>query len=292
MMIAGGDRDTWPRDGNRPVYFWISLKSGRVVRFPIGWDLEYFSGDQRVAVFHKPQEKRYQKRPLQAVDMETGNYVERIPDRRTEPYVWFNWSETQVVKPLYERRAKTGSRDNFAGISVRGLVLPFDLHLKETYRLSEATAEDGFVGFRLRPEGASAQEPGPFWLVALEQPSIPKHVASTIAGFAMLERGNCVYATTGHGPKRASAEAFFRFHGEKSTWNVLDGVQRLSELDKQFADKDYVKDKMTVRMIDGFGSHDSLALCLFSHFRRDMRAVTLPLRGKKPGRTLKLGFPI
>ncbi|MBL7185614.1 MAG: hypothetical protein ISS70_04760 [Phycisphaerae bacterium] len=287
LMIAGGDSDTWPRDGNRPIYFWISLKSGRIIRFPVGWDLNYFSRDQRVAVFDTPQENRFQRRPLQAVDMETGDYVERIPDRRKELCVPFNWTETQVVKPLYVRHAESGDRDHFAGISLRGLVLPFDLHLKETSYLSIAKAEDDFAGFRLRREGATAVEPSPFWLVGLKQPPNPEHVTPAISGFAMLKRGNCVYATTGDGPNGASSEAFFRTHSDKSTWNVLDGVQRLPELDNQFVDKDYVEDKMTVNVIDGFGSHNSLALCLFSHLRGDMRSHVLSLQGKRPGKPLK-----
>lgn len=275
LMIAGGDRDTWPRDGNRPVYFWMSLRSGKVVRFPIGWDLYYFSGNQRVAIFEKPQEQCFQRHPLQAVDVETGGYVEKIPDQRKERYVLFNWTETQSVKPFYVRRAETGDRDHFAGISLKGHMYPFDAKLNGVYYLSTAKTREGFVGFRLRREGNAGGEPSSFWLMGLKQHESPQLVATGVTSFAMLDQGNCVFATFGHGPKEESSEAFFRSYSGKFTWNILDGVKRLPELDEQFTDKDYVEDRMTVRLIDGFGNHDSLALCLFSHFRGDLRAFAL-----------------
>ena len=111
VMIAGGDRETWPRDGNRPLYFWLSLKSGKVVAFPIGWDLDYFAPDLQVAVFEKPQLRALERRPLQAVDVRTGDFVTDAPDRRHLNVVPFDWTDTQPVKPLYGRRAETGDRD-------------------------------------------------------------------------------------------------------------------------------------------------------------------------------------
>jgi hypothetical protein len=63
---------------------------------------------------------------------------------------------------------------------------------------------------------------------------------------------------------------------------VLDDVERLPDLDKDF-DKDYIENKMTVRLIEGFGGlqQGSLVVCLFSHFRGDMRAHIIPSQGKR-----------
>jgi len=36
-------------------YYWMNLESGKVMRFPTGWDLNYFSADQRRAVFENIQ---------------------------------------------------------------------------------------------------------------------------------------------------------------------------------------------------------------------------------------------
>ena len=279
LMIAGGDRDSWPRDGNRPIYFWMSLKSGKVIRFPIGWDLEYFSANQRVAVFKKPQETLIRTRTLQAVAMETGDCLANTPDRRNEHFVSFNWVDTQMVKPLYLRTAETGDRDLFGGISMRGVVLPFDLQLGETSYLSTARAADNFVGFRLRREGANDLEASPFWIVSSKQPPAPECIATATTDFALLTRGSCVYLTTGQGPKEASSEAFFHDYGNRSTWNILDGVPRLPELEAQFANRDYIEDTMNVRLVDSFGVQGSLVLCLFQHDRREKRAITPPARG-------------
>lgn len=276
LMVSGGDRQTWPRDGNRPVYFWMSLKSGRVVRFPIGWDLEYFSRDQRVVVFEKPHEKPFQRRPLQAVDMETGESVETPPGRGKDGYVAFNWTETQEVKPLYVRRAETNDRDHFAGISLNGQVLSFNLQLEHISYLSNAREADGFAGFRLRREGAGSGEPSSLWLMRLEDSAEPEYVAPAVTDFAMLKNGNCVFTTDGYGNKEASSEAFFRAGFDRSVWNVLNGEQRLPELEREIADKDYVEDRLTVRLIEGIGTGNPIVLCLFQHVRGDMRALTFP----------------
>lgn len=286
LMVAGGDRQTWPRDGNRPVYFWMNLQSGRVVRFPVGWDLEYFSRDQRVAVFEKPQEQPFQRRPFQAVGMETGEHVEAPPSRGKDGYVAFNWTETDVVKPLYVRRAETGDRDHLAGISLNGRVQSFNLPLEQTSYLSEAKEEDGFAGFRVRREGAATVEPSSLWLVSLEGSAKPERVASAVTDFTMLKSGNCVFTTTGHGNKEASSEAFFRAYRDKSVWNVLDGIQRLPALEREFAEKDYVEDKLTVRLSEGFGTRSPIVLSLFEHVRGDMRARALPAEGKTVKREL------
>jgi hypothetical protein len=127
LMVAGGDRKTWPRDGNRPVYFWVSLESGQAVRFPIGWDLEYFSSDQRVAVFATPKENALVKRPLQAVDVRTGAARGQLPRPGEEYRVPFEWFETQSVKPLCVLRPETGDIGRFIGVSFDSRAYPFDI---------------------------------------------------------------------------------------------------------------------------------------------------------------------
>jgi len=282
LMIAGGDHETWPRDGNRPVYFWMSLKTGKVVPLPLGWDLEYFSSDQTVAVFAKPQENTSQRRPLQAIDVRTGAVIEEIPDRRKQASIPFNWAETQGVKPLTVRHAETGDRDYFAGLSMNGSALPVDVSLDGVHYLSIAKAKDGFVGFRLRPEGSTNGEPSPLWFIRFKEHESLERVEVAVTDFAMLAEGKCVFVKPGNGSQGASSEAAFYAYKSKSSWNVLDDVERLPPLDKKFLGKNYVEDKTTVRLTDGFGSldHGSLVLCLFSQFRGDMRAYVTPSQGK------------
>jgi len=274
LMISGGEGR--PRSG--PLYFWMSLTSGKVVAFPIGWDLYQFSPDQRIAMFEKPFLKPFERRPLQAVDMRTGDLLAEIPDRSSTGVTPFNWSDTQRVKPVYRGRPESGYLDRFTGISLDGSVFPIDIELDKMHYLSVAKIKDGFAGFTLRPEGNVG--PNPFFHMPLKQKQNPQLVAPGVTDFALLDGGNCVFVTPGHGRKGGSSEAFFRSELEKSEWNVLDGVERLPELDKVFVDKDYIMDWQTIRLIDGFGNHDSLALCLFSHDRGDMRANYKPVEGK------------
>ena len=281
VMVSGGDRATWPLAGNHPVYFWIDLDTGKVVRFPIGWDLDYFSANERVAVFATPTEKRFERRPYQAVDMRTGERIDALPDLRKESHVPFDWGDKQSVKPLYEQRQGEGDADFFAGLSVGGLVLPIDLGLKEVRYLSLAKAGDGFAGFRLRPTGASRAQPSPLWIVPLNDSRKVGAIAADVTDFALLGQGNAVYVTVGpkwkaESEERHHAEAFFRIRASESSWNVLGGIDRLPELDKSFADLDFITDRMMIRLIEGFGSsrHDALVMCLYEHHRGDLRGLT------------------
>ena len=283
LMIEGGDRESWPRDGNRPVYFWLSLESGRVVSFPIGWDLDYFSMDQRVAVFGMTKEEAFQRK---AVSMRSGERLDALPGRKGDGYVPFNWSETQDLKPVYMHRPNMGDRAYFGGLSANGQVLPIGLDLEEVFYLAQAKEAEGFVGFRLRRSGGSAGEPSPLWLLKDEDLTDPERVASLVTDFVLLNTGNSVVSEAGHGTKKASSEAFFRALNPHSSWNVLDGISRLPELDKDLAEKNYVQDSMGVRLIEGFGNHSPIALCLFEHSRGDMRSLAVPSQEKLVKREL------
>jgi hypothetical protein len=275
LMVSGGDRATWPRDGNRPIYFWMDLKSGKVIRFSTGWDLDYFSADEGVAVFASPGRKH-------AIDMRTGNRIEVLPDRRKERSIPFDWTDTQRVKALYERREGKGDADYFAGLSVDGLVLPVALGLEDVRYLAMAKTGDGFAGFRLRRSGATGGEPGPLWILPFKDAHKTESIATEVTDFTMLGQGNALFVTREQGGKTASsenrhhAEAFFHARGDRSSWNVLEGVERLPKLDKAFADADYVTDSLRVRLIEGSGTsrHEPLVVCLCEHHRGDLRAFS------------------
>lgn len=282
LMVAGGDRETWPREGNRPVYFWIGLRQGKLVRFPIGWDLDYFSSDQTVAVFEKPQEERFQRRPLQAVDVRTGLNAAVVPNRREGGVVPFDWTDTQRVKPVYVRRPETGDTGYFAGVSLNGRAYRFGLPLNGVHYLSTAKEKGGFIGLRLRREGESGSAPATLWFGPLKEQEPPVPVADGVTDFEMLQENTCVFVTTGHGPKGTSSKAFVYDHTSRSAWDVLEGADQLPPLDPELAGKEYVEDKMTVRLVPGYGTaqRGPFVLCLFSHRRGEMRALTFPLEGQ------------
>jgi hypothetical protein len=280
LMVEGGDRKTWPRDGNRPVYFWIGLESGQAVRLPIGWDLEYFSADQRLAVFDTPREniigrRPLRKRPRQAIDMRTGATLEQLPQPGEQYGVPFRWPETQRVKPLCVFRPETGDIGRFIGVSMGGRAYPFDTPWDIVRHLSTAAERDGFVGFRVRREGKLTVSPSSFWIAQLREKTLPEHVQDDVIDFAMLSHGQCVFVTGGRGHKGTSAEAFVYGHATRTAWIPLQGVEGLPALDPEFADMDYVEDRMTVQLTASFGSsaHDALVLCVFTHTRGDMRVL-------------------
>ena len=277
LMVSGGDRATWPRDGNRPVYFWMDLKSGNVVRLPIGWDLDYFSADERVAAFG----------PTRAIEMRTGEKIDTAPDRRKERCIAFDWGRTHKVQPLYERREGKGDAEYFAGVSVDGRVLPVNLGLEEVHYMSLAKADESAAGFRLRRDGASAFEPSPLWIVPFKDTKKTESLANDVTDFTMLGYGNSVYVTVEKPAKRDLSEskrrneAFFYARSERSTWNVLEGVERLPKLVGALAEASFIQDSLKVRLIEGFGAgkHEPTVLCLFEHHRGDRRAFAFPSEG-------------
>jgi hypothetical protein len=278
LMVSGGDQATWPRDGNRPVYFWMDLKSGKVVRLPIGWDIDYFSSDERVAAFG----------PTRAIDMTTGEKIDAAPDRRKERCIAFDWTtSTQRVRSLYERRDGKGDADFFAGVAVDGRVLPMNLGLEDMQYMSVSKADDSFAGFRLRRSGAGTSEPSRLWVVPFKDAKKAESIANDVTDFTMLGYGNTIYVTVEKPAKRdlsesrRRAEAFFCVRAERSTWNVLEGVERLPRLGEAFVEATFIQDSLSIRLVEGFGGgkHEPAALCQFEHHRGDRRALVLPSDG-------------
>jgi hypothetical protein len=270
LMVTGGDAKTWPRPVNRPVCFWVSLDSGRTIRFPIGWDFDYCSADQATAVFQLPQERPDAWGPKKAIDMATGGTLDKVPDRR-EAYIPHEWPET--VRPLYVRRAETGDRDHFTGLSVEGRSYRFDLPLTGVYYLQDGKVGDGFVGFRLRKEGATSG-PNPLWLCQLAAKPQAIHALNEVAEFEMLRRGKCIVQASVKKPRGVSGSALVYDYSKKAAWNLLDGVEQLPPLDPQFVGKGSVVDNTTVRLIGSFGSEarDPMVLCLFYRIQGDLRS--------------------
>ena len=276
LMVSGGDNATWPRDGNRPVYFWLNLKSGKVVRLPIGWDLDYFSANESAAASG-----------ARAFDMKTGEKLDAAPNRRKERCIAYDWSDKQRVRPFYERREGKGDADYFAGVSVDGRVLPVNLGLDDVFYMSLAKADDSAAVFRLRRSGAGTHEPSPLWLVPFKDPKKTESLANEVTDFTMLGYGNTVYVTVEKPAKRDLSErqrhdeAFFYARSDRSTWNVSEGIERLPKLIGALAEADFIEDKFRVRLIEGFGAgkHEPAVLCLFEHLRGDRRAFALPGNG-------------
>ncbi len=277
LMIEGGDPDIWPRKHNHPMYFWMSLKSGKVVAFPVGWDLDYFSADQNVAVFGTTMDEVTFHRLKQAVDVKTGGPVADVPNRRKVAVVPFVWTDIQPVKALYSRRDGLGDIDFLSGLSVNGSIRLFDLELNGEHYMSTAEEGDGFVGFRVRRSGEGSGS-SPFWIASMNPRQKPKLVATAVTDFVMFAGGNAVFSSAGDARRGHYSEVFFHNLKEDTRWNVLEGVERLPALEQRFAEKASVEDKMSVRLVGSLGDDSSGAtnLCLFHHFRIDTDSFSNP----------------
>ncbi len=283
LMISGGDRATWPRPGNRPMYFWFSLKTGKVQSFPAEWGLDYLSADQSIAVFQTGLTTR------QAIDVKTGNEVESFPDRRQDVFVPFEWTNTDHARPLFTPDFK------FVGLSDMGKSVPLQIRLQEPHVPSVKVATD-WAAFHLRGHGAPRTNLWSLWFCPFQENAKPIHLAKHVHAYEILGPGICAHAVSSHRDRGASTEQFFSNASREAfvfdarsnaTWNVLDGIERLPELAPEISSKGYVNDKMSVSLIRGFGAdvRSPLVLCLFAHSRYDMRAF-IGLRPQQANETL------
>lgn len=206
VEVTGTGKPDWPRDGNRPVYFWFNLQSGKTIQLPIGWDLEYFSADQSVAVFEKPSEEICHGRPLAALDMKTGECTEEIPDR--SKVYWtrrpINEYDRYVNRKLVPQMTRSlrlpfcpskGYNETFAGLSVDGEIYPFTIPLQEKYCLASADSYCGWTLLSFTPEGGSPFKPRSHWLRPLKPDGTATEIASDIVDAMLVGPGsvpNCL----------------------------------------------------------------------------------------------------
>lgn len=272
LTVSGGDGASWPRDGNRPVYFWFGLESGKTIRFPIGWDPNFFSADMATIVFSTVQMNKTGRRVLQTIDLRTGNEVPGAPNRQAEAFVPEVWTDTQEVKALYRWRPGHGEATYFSGIAHRGKTYPCELALDGIHYLGTAKAHDGIVGFQLRKEGTGGHLPWPLWLLAMNGDTTPKRVAENITGFSLLDGGSSILVSSGHGHLGKSSEAVFRSNDGKTSWNLLDGVPRLPELPQQLKDQESIQDQLSIQLVEGSGKGRRLTLGIFTQARGDLHS--------------------
>ena len=262
LMVAGGDKATWPRDGNRPIYFWLNLKSAKVIQLPIGWDLISFSSDQKFALGNDRT----------SLDLKTGTLIPNYPMLDKKYFIPFRWNDTQTVRPLVLWDSPRPIDGYFAGLSVNGSAFPMPNDFPAQQHLFIAKERDGFAGFQLIHLGVTPAETIQFWILRLQKDQKPELVGTGVKDLAMLNGGNCIFTKEADGSPQYP-EAFYRDYSTKAERNLLDGVTRVPPLDEAFRGKSYIVDKMTISLIDGFGGigESPLILCVFEHNRSDVR---------------------
>jgi hypothetical protein len=210
--------------------------------------------------------------------LRTGDVREAVPDRRKELCSPFDWSDSGEVQALYSQRPETGDTQHFAGLTYRGTAIPLSVEFKGTHYLAMAQVHGNQLGFTLRPEGSGNRHgSNPFWMAPLKSPEKVRRVAEGVSDFALLDGGNALLVTNGHGHKARSQEAWFYSVDDAARWNVLDDLERLPPLEKPFAEADFIQDQLRFQIVSSFGRPErrTIALCLASHQRHDRRAQIL-----------------
>ncbi len=285
IEVSGGDPKSWPRPENRPLYFWLDLKSGRVVAFPIGWDLYFLSADQSTASFGGAKTDANGNRRGYAVDLATAKTVGEMPDRKERIFVSFNWSDTNRTKILVKYRDGDGERGYFAGVSTGQDFYTMNVDLEQPYSLRAAQTNGNYVAFELQRPATSFDESDErhLYLSDLESRA-PQLVTDKSSDYELLGGGNLVYSENGYGHLKRSSATYFFDAARQKRWDVLEGSDRLLALAPEFADKNYVRDKLSARFFPSFGASNDLALllCQFQQTRLDERALPAFQAAKEP----------
>jgi hypothetical protein len=239
VEICGGGVAGWPRDGNRPAYFWMSLASGKTARLPTGWDLDYFSADQKRAVFETISTNAWMYRPWIPVDMATGEPLDELPDQTkslwSEPSMDF-WEASvskyedrqnvwQLRTPrtpenlLHPQPGRGFIDDKFAGLSVNGVDYPLVITNIGSDRCIDAKSAGTLAAFLLEPDGGGRNE---LWITQLKKDVTPTLLA-TNCSFEMLGVHRCALIAR-NGTPASWLEGVVYDAESKTAWNILDGV--------------------------------------------------------------------
>ena len=294
IAINGDNASGWPRDGNRPLYFWMSLESGKVVKFPTGWDKGYFSADQKRAVFQGISTNAMMYSPWITVDMATGNTIDDLPDRTkglwSEPTFGYvpsisPWDPHDYRRHIWELRSPQTPMtllnpqpgrgfidDKFAGLSFDGVAYPLTIPGIDHGLCLDARAEGNLAVFQIELEGFVGNS---IWATRLNRQE-PPWLLGRNCSFEMLGGQHCALLGNNRFPESAP-EALVCDIESNTAWNILDGVPLWSAImaradsgsrhgtdDGPYASG--VGRRVTLSLIPGFGStaYGEKVLCLCS----------------------------
>ncbi len=288
--INGDGMAEWPRDGNRSLYFWMSLESGRMIKFQTGWDFNYFSADQGTAVFENLSTNAMEYRPWVSVDMETGAVIEKLPDRtkglwsesvpgfsegsidkyKNRQNVWQLRTPQTPMKLLKPQIRRGFADDTFAGLSADGIACSLTMTNAKLDRCEDAKLTGNLAAFLLQPDGGGRNE-NSLWITKLKKNAMPTLLA-TNCSFEILGAHYCALIDYGKIPECIVYDA-----ESKTAWNVLDGVPLwtntiavLGGTDKRKTNMPQIESDsgpmVSLRLVPGFGStrFPAQVLCLFS----------------------------
>ena len=311
--------------------FWMDLESGKVIKLNPGGALEYFSADQKLAVFEGKSTNAWMYAPWVVVDMATGQVTNTLPDQTKGL-----WSET-VTKNLDEdgaqlvwqlRTARTPvlqpgrghADDKFGGLCLNGV--PYVILIPDTFiliepnvppllnntRCNDAWINGNLAAFSLSSDGIGGDY-YPLWVAQLEGRSEPV-LLETNTWFnnkcELLGGRRCVFLSQVN-PTNAETDAMVFDIESKTAWNVLDAAPLLSMVQNSFLQKNGaahsgysgIGPSLSIRFVPGFGSahYQDCVLCLYSAYiipPDNMR----PIEGKRmaalvtaDGNRYEINFP-
>ena len=208
LMISGGDKAKWPRDGNRPLYYWLDLRTASVKAMPTGWDANRFAPDLSVvsgALLGKSI----------GYDMTTG--LETTRTTAWPEHVEFNWTNMDQAKPL--RRG----HDQLSGVSFAGRPYHFRLPILKPHLPRIQCLGDG-LALHLRRD-ADRLRNWALWTSRLEPNMTPELVAKNVQQWHLIAPHQCLFTTKIESDSSSLLEAFVWDANARRMWNVLDDIQ-------------------------------------------------------------------
>jgi len=281
----------WPRTGrddNAPLYFWMNLQSGDVKPFPAGWDLDYFSADQKRVVFEKPSTNQWMYRPWVTVEMSNGEVTDEPPDQTKGiwatqlPGYWdftfVPWLQPNPSARIWELRSaqtpaplgipqpgRGRADDRFAGLAVNGVVYPFTVNARGMDRSPGARASGNLAAVALQPDGAS----GNFLWVKKLRGNEPAVLLATNCEFELVGERGCAWTQFREGA--LLPDAFFYDVHAGNQWNVFADLPVWARMAAALRDTNAYAGfgagpMSSTRLVAGFGSQRYLpkVLCAFT----------------------------
>jgi hypothetical protein len=262
-----------------------------MVRLPTGWDFNYFSADQKRAVFENVSTNAMMYRPWVTLDMATGEMVSELPDQTKESWsestmnfweasvskyenrqnVWQLRTPRTPMKLLHPQPGRGCGDDKFAGLAVSGVDYPLAMTNVGTARCVDAKSAGNLAAFLFEPDGGGRNENN-LWITKLEENAMPTLLA-TNCNFEMLGEDHCAWIGYDKVP-----EGMVYDTQSKTAWNILEGIPIWTNTIVVLSDvvdkhkthipqiESGIAPMVSLRLIPGFGSarFPAQVLCLFS----------------------------
>jgi hypothetical protein len=276
-MVESVDQTKWPRPENRPLYFWASLTNENVKAMPVGWDLDWLTGDRTVAVFQGPLKTGRPFRPPDffTLDLATGELRDERVYQSRSSYVPFDWCNRDLVVPVHAPWRRDGTRERLAGVFDGRRVVPLALDVADPTR-ARATIFRDWVALPIERVDGPERADRPLWFAPLRDDAAAVELARNVSSHALLGAGRCAFVV--ESMTRGHAQAFVYDAGRSAAWNLREDIESLPALDDKLRADRLIHDSLGITLFPGIGpvpgSRPVLAWC--SQYRSDIDQLRWP----------------